>query len=142
MLLDTGKRRADHSISVTVPPLFKCPMSSEVMADPVILRTGRTYDRVSIEKRLDEGNKVCPPSLEVLQNKELIPNHTLIQEWSVANSSGGVLRIPTPNPVAELSKVRQTIQDIKDATIYKFEALKNLRSLAKASERNRQRLLS
>ena len=130
----------DLSISVTVPPLFKCPISWELMTDPVRLCTGMTYDRASIKKWLDEGDSVCPVTLEVLQREDLILNHTLrrlIQEWCVVNSSNDVLRIPTPMPIAEHTKVRQMIQDIQDATIYKYGRLKNLRSLAKASERNR-----
>lgn len=145
MLSETGNKRLDLSIPVTVPPLFKCPISLELMTYPVSLCIGMTHDRDSIEKWLDEGNSVCPVTLEFIQSKELIPDHTLrrlIQDWCVANSSNGVLRIPTPKPVVERSKVRQMIQDIQDATINKFEALKNLRSLAKASERNRQGLKS
>lgn len=138
---ESGKNLVDLSISISIPPYFKCPISLDLMTDPVSLCTGITYERVYIERWLAEGSNVCPATKQVLQSKELIPNHTLrrlIHEWCIANSSNGLIRIPTPKPVAEPSRVRQIIQDIEDATIDKVEALKNLRILAEGCERNRQ----
>ncbi|XP_059307890.1 U-box domain-containing protein 27-like [Lycium ferocissimum] len=70
---------------ITVPSLFRCPISLDVMKSPVSLCTGVTYDRCSIQRWLDSGNNTCPATMQVLQTKELVPNHTLqrlIQIWS------------------------------------------------------------
>lgn len=70
---------------VTVPTYFRCPISLDVMKSPVSLCTGVTYDRSSIQRWLDGGNNTCPATMQVLHNKELIPNHTLqrlIKIWS------------------------------------------------------------
>ena len=48
------------AIEGKAPPRFICPISGRVMRDPVILTTGTTCDRVSLERRLAAGNKRCP----------------------------------------------------------------------------------
>ncbi|XP_055817708.1 U-box domain-containing protein 27-like [Solanum dulcamara] len=70
---------------ITVPSFFRCPISLDVMKSPVSLCTGVTYDRSSIQRWLDSGNNTCPATMQVLQTKDLVPNHTLqrlIQIWS------------------------------------------------------------
>lgn len=60
----------------------------EVMSDPVILATGHTYDRSSIEKWLDQGHKTCPVTGMRLRHLELVPNFALrsaIADWAAAN---------------------------------------------------------
>ncbi|KAG9152036.1 hypothetical protein Leryth_002287 [Lithospermum erythrorhizon] len=42
------------------PDDFRCPISLEVMTDPVTLPTGHTYDRSSIMKWFGAGNLTCP----------------------------------------------------------------------------------
>ncbi|XP_078437032.1 plant U-box 8 [Wolffia australiana] len=60
------------------PDDFRCPISLEVMADPVILSSGHTFDRASIQQWLDSGNRTCPVTKIVLPEKpSLIPNHAL-----------------------------------------------------------------
>ncbi|CAO2831051.1 unnamed protein product [Amaranthus hypochondriacus] len=69
---------------ITVPSFFKCPISLDIMKSPVSLSTGVTYDRVSIQQWLESGNNTCPATMQVLDSKEFVPNHTLqrlIQIW-------------------------------------------------------------
>ncbi|EFJ11816.1 hypothetical protein SELMODRAFT_125560 [Selaginella moellendorffii] len=71
-----------------VPSHFKCPISLCLMADPVSVCTGITYDRSSIEKWFQEGRRTCPVTMQELHSHELIPNHTLqriIHGWCAAN---------------------------------------------------------
>ncbi|KAK6232884.1 hypothetical protein QUC31_009824 [Theobroma cacao] len=67
------------------PEKFKCPLSGEIMGDPVVLSSGQTYDRPNIQKWLNEGNLTCPLSKQVLSHTILIPNclvRELILHWS------------------------------------------------------------
>ncbi|KAL2941208.1 U-box domain-containing protein 9 [Bienertia sinuspersici] len=69
---------------LNVPDEFRCPISSQIMKDPVILSTGQTYDRPFIQKWLKEGNRTCPQTQQVLSHIELTPNHLvreLIAQW-------------------------------------------------------------
>lgn len=47
------------------------------MADPVMVATGHTYDRVCIEKWLAQGHKTCPVTGMRLRHMELTPNYAL-----------------------------------------------------------------
>lgn len=73
---------------VAIPPYFRCPLSLELMMDPVIVATGQTYERASIQKWLDHGLTICPGSRQKLSHKNLIPNYTvkaLIANWCEEN---------------------------------------------------------
>lgn len=90
-----------HSINgVPIPADFCCPLSLELMSDPVIVASGQTYERVFIRKWLDLGYNVCPKTRQTLGHSNLIPNYTvkqLIENWSEVH--GVVL----PDPVKLLS---------------------------------------
>ncbi|GAB2298769.1 hypothetical protein Dimus_032847 [Dionaea muscipula] len=61
-----------------LPNDFRCPISLEVMSDPVILSSGHTFDRSSIQRWLDSGHRTCPiTKLPLPEPPFLIPNHTL-----------------------------------------------------------------
>ncbi|KAE8124190.1 hypothetical protein FH972_019096 [Carpinus fangiana] len=77
-----------ETLSCLNPHDFRCPISLELMTDPVTVSTGQTYDRSSIEKWLRAGNMLCPKTGEKLRSKELVPNSTLrklIQQFCVNN---------------------------------------------------------
>ncbi|VVB05696.1 unnamed protein product [Arabis nemorensis] len=74
---------------ISVPPYFRCPLSTELMLDPVIVASGQTFDRTSIKKWLDNGLAVCPRTRQVLTHQEFIPNYkvkAMIASWLEANS--------------------------------------------------------
>lgn len=73
---------------ISIPPYFRCPLSTKLMLDPVIVASGQTFDRTSIKKWLDNGLAVCPRTRQVLTHQELIPNYTvkaMIASWLEAN---------------------------------------------------------
>lgn len=138
--------RASHLSSLQVPQLsipsfFLCPISLELMSDPVTLSTGMTYDRANIEKWLASGHNRCPSSNQVLaDDQEFIPNHTLrrlIQEWCTKHKAYGVERIPTPKQSVAPERVRHLLCNVDEGYDVE-ESLKTLRSLAMDSERNRR----
>ncbi|KAM0943154.1 putative adaptor protein Cbl domain superfamily [Dioscorea sansibarensis] len=60
------------------PEDLKCPISLELMTDPVTLSTGQTYNRSSIRRWLDSGCLTCPVTGEKLANANvMVPNSTL-----------------------------------------------------------------
>ena len=90
-----------HSINgIPIPADFCCPLSLELMSDPVIVASGQTYERVFIRKWLDLGYNVCPKTRQTLGHTNLIPNYTvkqLIENWSEIHG------IMLPDPVELLS---------------------------------------
>ncbi|XP_028792284.1 U-box domain-containing protein 8-like [Neltuma alba] len=66
------------SSRTNLPDHFKCPISLEIMSDPVILSSGHTFDRSSIQRWLDAGHRTCPiTKLPLPDCPSLIPNHAL-----------------------------------------------------------------
>lgn len=67
-----------------IPDDFRCPISLDLMRDPVIVSTGQTYDRLSINRWIEDGHSTCPKSGQVLLHKDLVPNYALrnlIHQW-------------------------------------------------------------
>lgn len=80
---------AKISSPVPVPPDFCCPLSLELMKDPVIVSTGQTYERAFIKNWIDLGLTVCPKTRQSLAHTNLIPNYTvkaLISHWCESNN--------------------------------------------------------
>ncbi|CAD5178681.1 unnamed protein product [Musa acuminata subsp. malaccensis] len=72
------KRERGMEVEAELPEDFRCPISMEVMTDPVILSSGHTFDRASIQRWLDSGNRTCPlTNLPLPSSPSLIPNHAL-----------------------------------------------------------------
>ncbi|WVZ92980.1 hypothetical protein U9M48_039007 [Paspalum notatum var. saurae] len=53
---------------------LQCPITLELMTDPVTVATGQTYDRSSIKKWIKNGCRTCPVTGERLRSAELVPN--------------------------------------------------------------------
>ncbi|CAA6673648.1 unnamed protein product [Spirodela intermedia] len=72
-----------------IPPFFVCPISLQVMEDPVTLCTGVSYDRESISRWLSAYRQsTCPVTNQPIADKTLTPNTTLlrlIHSWAAAN---------------------------------------------------------
>ncbi|KAL8498546.1 hypothetical protein ACS0TY_021760 [Phlomoides rotata] len=74
---------------VPIPSDFCCPLSLELMSDPVIVASGQTYERAFIRKWIDLGLTVCPKTKQTLAHTNLIPNYTvkaLIAHWCEKNN--------------------------------------------------------
>ncbi|CAN6481993.1 unnamed protein product [Victoria cruziana] len=74
--------------SLVIPDDFRCPISLELMRDPVIVATGQTYERSCIQRWIDSGHKTCPKTQQTLPHLVLTPNYvlrSLISHWCEAN---------------------------------------------------------
>ncbi|KAK3154292.1 hypothetical protein QOZ80_2BG0188660 [Eleusine coracana subsp. coracana] len=130
------------SMSAEVPHYFLCPISLDVMRDPVTLATGITYDRASIERWLFSDDKgTCPVTRRALapEEREATPNHTLrrlIQAWCAAHQ---VERFPTPRPPLDSSRVAALVDEGRTGSGRgEAAAVREMRAAAAESERNRR----
>ncbi|ESQ44851.1 hypothetical protein EUTSA_v10003163mg [Eutrema salsugineum] len=76
------------STSLILPHEFLCPITLEIMLDPVIIATGQTYEKDSIQKWFDAGHKTCPKTRQTLDHLSLAPNYALknlILQWCEKN---------------------------------------------------------
>lgn len=93
---------------VPIPADFCCPLSLELMTDPVIVASGQTYERTFIKNWIDLGLTVCPKTRQTLAHTNLIPNYTvkaLIANWCESNN----VKLPDPTKSMGLNKATQLL---------------------------------
>ncbi|KAL8496277.1 hypothetical protein ACS0TY_020114 [Phlomoides rotata] len=127
---------------VDIPSYFMCPISMQLMKDPVIVSSGITYDRGSIEKWLFSfKSTICPVTKQQISISDLTPNHTLrrlLQAWCTLNAHD---RIPTPKAPVDRSQIVKLINGAKDSPKSRINCLRRLRSIAHRDESSRNQLL-
>uniref|UniRef100_A0A0E0PSC1 U-box domain-containing protein 12 n=1 Tax=Oryza rufipogon TaxID=4529 RepID=A0A0E0PSC1_ORYRU len=117
--------------SPIIPDEFRCPISLELMQDPVIVSSGQTYERSCIQKWLDSGHKTCPKTQQPLSHTSLTPNFvlkSLISQWCEANG-------------IELPKNKQNSRDKKAAksSDYDHAGLVSLMNRLRSGNQDEQR---
>ncbi|MBA0637024.1 hypothetical protein E1A91_D04G036900v1 [Gossypium mustelinum] len=118
-----------REVEMTVPHLFRCPISLDLFTDPVTLCTGQTYDRSSIEKWLAAGNLTCPVTMQKLHDPSLVPNHNLrhlIQQWRQMDHRFGPDYFTAIDPLVSLKHCLQSPQSTFQE---KLEALQKIQLL-------------
>ncbi|KAK7300657.1 hypothetical protein RJT34_11505 [Clitoria ternatea] len=136
----------DLEIEIAIPTHFRCPVTLDLMKDPVTLSTGITYDRDSIEKWVEAGNHTCPVTKTELTTFDMIPNHAIrrmIQDWCVQHRSHGIERIPTPRIPVTPYEVTDTCTKILSAAQHGddnkcVELVRKIKSWGRESERNKR----
>ncbi|GJR92274.1 U-box domain-containing protein 45-like protein, partial [Tanacetum coccineum] len=78
-----------RSGQMSVPPEeLRCPISLQLMYDPVIIASGQTYERICIEKWFADGHNTCPKTQQTLAHLCLTPNYCvkgLVASWCEQN---------------------------------------------------------
>uniref|UniRef100_A0A0D6QZF7 RING-type E3 ubiquitin transferase n=1 Tax=Araucaria cunninghamii TaxID=56994 RepID=A0A0D6QZF7_ARACU len=88
-------KQAQTEAGLPIPADLRCPLSLELMLDPVIVASGQTFERAYIQQWLDQGMTTCPKTHQALSHKNLIPNYTvkaLIENWCLEH------KVPLPQP--------------------------------------------
>ncbi|XP_027347220.1 U-box domain-containing protein 8-like [Abrus precatorius] len=121
-----------------LPDHFKCPISLEIMSDPVILSSGHTFDRSSIQRWLDAGHRTCPiTKLPLPDQPSLIPNHalrSLISNYTLLSPLHQNISLSHPETlISTLASPSSTLDS-------KIDALRHLTRLSKRDFVFRRRL--
>ena len=72
----------------SIPEHFVCPLTLEMMTDPLVSKHGHNFERKAVLKWLEKGNTTCPITRQPLTMSMLIPNVSLrlrIKAWKSAN---------------------------------------------------------
>lgn len=128
---------------IEIPPYFVCPISFQIMEEPVTTVTGITYDRKSIEKWLMKAKIcVCPVTNQSLprSSEYLTPNHTLqrlIRAWILSNESK-VVDNQVQSPKSPLNRIhlQKLVKNLEIPNRFQV-SMEKILELAKQSERNR-----
>ena len=82
--LDWGAAPATKPFNILIPEAYICPLSQQIMRDPVFTSDGHTYEREKIQEYFDDGNLTRPGTNELLTDDRLISNlalRKLIEEF-------------------------------------------------------------
>ncbi|XP_009103205.1 U-box domain-containing protein 11 [Brassica rapa] len=130
-------KNTDESSKLTVPVDFLCPVSLELMKDPVIVSTGQTYERAYIQRWIDCGNLTCPKTQQKLQNFTLTPNYvlrSLISRWCTEHN----IKQPGNGRCGDMSMIRSLVRSLSNRSLEeRRNAVSEIRSLSKRSTDNR-----
>jgi hypothetical protein len=98
------------------PPEFLCPITTEVMEDPVILADGRSYERVAICRWLASSQR-SPMTGESLEHIHALPNvnlRALIEDWKETHIVEAAIREEETAlqemPRSELAELRTQLE--------------------------------
>lgn len=133
-------RNRREELYVTVPSLFRCPISMDVMKSPVSLCTGVTYDRSSIQTWLSQGHNTCPATMQILPSTDFTPNLTLrrlINVWiqhQTASSPGSTT--PSSSAVSK-SEVVEIVKNLS-GEVNQLSSLLKIVEFVKCSGDNRR----
>ena len=81
---------AGPSAAAEVPDDFICPITAEIMTDPVSTSDGFTYERAAITEWL-RTKDTSPKTGATLESKKLIPNHLVRGMIRAFNEVGAAL---------------------------------------------------
>ncbi|KAK1406791.1 hypothetical protein QVD17_38399 [Tagetes erecta] len=124
---------SNYDSQMEFPHDFRCPISMEIMKDPVIISTGVTYERKNIEKWFfSYKKKTCPATMQRLENLDVTPNNTLkrlILAWENGLSPSSSCS-PSSSPLSsfkhdEMVSILKTL----NSTPFKVSSLKKLKEI-------------
>ncbi|XP_043718187.1 U-box domain-containing protein 44-like [Telopea speciosissima] len=96
---------------------FYCPITGEVMVDPVETSSGQTFERSAIQKWFAEGNTICPLTVTPLDTSILRPNKTLrqsIEEWKDRNTMITIASMKTKLLSDDEQEVLNSLSQLKE----------------------------
>ncbi|MQL93944.1 hypothetical protein Taro_026594 [Colocasia esculenta] len=145
--MDKPHQTTTAAMADEAPLFFRCPISMEIMQDPVTVSTGVTYERKNIHKWLfTYKKKTCPATMQRLDTIDLIPNHTLhrlINSWSElgpASQSATPSSSAPPTP-SRCYDVRARLAAV-DSAPFKVSSLRKIRAEIAMDEEAQMELTS
>ncbi|MFQ6663631.1 hypothetical protein Gotur_031079 [Gossypium turneri] len=119
---EKAKRYENERDSLGTQPLqalqsFHCPITMDVMVDPVEISTGQTFERSAIERWFADGHKDCPSTSIQLDSFVLQPNRTLrqtIEEWKYRNKMITIVSIKPKLQSNDEHEVLQSLCELQD----------------------------
>ncbi|KAM7258486.1 hypothetical protein ACFE04_014227 [Oxalis oulophora] len=140
-------KKLQKCYSLMIPQEFLCPISLEIMTDPVIVASGVTYEKASIQKWIDSNHRTCPKTRQTLAHLSLAPNFALknlILQWCEKNN----FQIPkkdephsnesetsTPEHKEEIASLIQSLASTRLEV--QRDSAKKIRLLSKENPENR-----
>ncbi|KAH9323755.1 hypothetical protein KI387_018394 [Taxus chinensis] len=130
--VDSSHGRSNTHRDIPMLPLqsFICPITKDVMRDPVQIASGQTYERAAIERWFDEGHTRCPTGVE-LKNCKMKPNFALkqsIAEWRERNYN------------IRLENANELLNNLEENEEEQLKAVQDLQALCEEDSLNKYKV--
>ncbi|KAJ4964613.1 hypothetical protein NE237_016462 [Protea cynaroides] len=139
----------EKSLSLVIPHEFLCPITLELMTDPVIVASGQTYERESIQKWLDSNHRTCPKTGQILVHLALAPNfalRNLIINWCEKNNvelPKKEVPLSSDSSVEHKEQISTLVQNLSSTHLdMQRKAVAKIRMLSKENPDNRVLIVS
>ncbi|KAJ0779218.1 putative U box domain, armadillo-like helical, Zinc finger, RING/FYVE/PHD-type [Helianthus annuus] len=129
-------KSSNHDSEMEFPQDFRCPISMELMKEPVIISTGVTYERKNIEKWFFSYNKkTCPATMQNIVNFCVTPNYTLkrlILVWQNSHSPSSSSS-SSPSESFKRDEIASLLNTLASSP-FKVKSLKKLKEIIKIGD--------
>jgi U-box domain len=106
----------------TAPSEFLCPITMELMVQPMATRHGQNFEKSAIVAWLHQGSDVCPLTRKPLKISDLIHNHCLaakIQLWRHVHG----IPISSEDASSGRATVEQRLRHVYGISAFPFSAV-------------------
>ncbi|KAK1699043.1 hypothetical protein QYE76_015740 [Lolium multiflorum] len=88
--LNNEKQKNEYSEGCEVPEYLLCPLSCELMVDPVTIATGKTFERRVLKDWFKKNGHICPVTGELISSTILRNDRVkgYLEEWAEAKAEG------------------------------------------------------
>jgi hypothetical protein len=93
---------------------FLCPLTKEIMKDPVMSKSGYNFERTAILNYLQDMGQMCPVSKQPLYPSDLVSNGKLqwdIKQWQLQYGDGGAQEMTKLELDTKISKAVMVSKD-------------------------------
>ena len=117
--VDDTVEESTVSLSDAAIAVYTCPISMEIMIDPVITKEGYTFERSAIMKWL-KSNNTCPLSRNILTIGELVPNKNLRENIENCRKKGLLPKLVTSIPTSNNS-IRSVLSEVRSPSTFRSD---------------------
>ncbi|KAE8686606.1 E3 ubiquitin-protein ligase PUB23-like [Hibiscus syriacus] len=131
--------------NIDYPPDFRCPISREIMKEPVTIVTGVSYERKHIDKWFNVyKKKTCPATMQPLDDFDMTPNHTLkrlILAWRETLAAAPSSSSSPAQPSVKHGEMVSLFNAL-DSSPFKVTCLKKIRAIIQLGDDTRSEFVN
>jgi U-box domain len=105
-----------------LPSEFLCPITMEIMVNPMATRHGQNFEKSAIVAWLRQGSNVCPLTRQPLKISDLIHNNFLAATIQLWRSVHGI-PIDSEDTSSGLSTIEQSLRHVYGTSAFPFNAI-------------------
>ncbi|QHO07717.1 U-box domain-containing protein [Arachis hypogaea] len=99
---------------------FYCPISGDIVMDPVETFSRNTFERSAIQRWFSQGNTLCPLTMIPLDTQILRPNKTLRHSIQERKDMNTIITISTIKSLFETNEQEQVLESCNQYTLFMF----------------------